>query len=221
MPAAAPHIRALLRRMSSTSFLLPVQEPSTRAPVRFLASTPPAKPATTATRTTTTTTAQPKPQAPPTAAPSTTATVKTNGTNGAPNSHVTSPDISATGLADHPQQQQQQIPGSPETPSPTSASASAPDASSLSNASPDWTTSYHGLSAQPFSADAAAILLQPTDPEDVEIKPDGIIYVPEIKYRRILNRAFGPGGWGLVPRGESIITPKLVTREYALVAHGR
>jgi hypothetical protein len=30
---------------------------------------------------------------------------------------------------------------------------------------------------------------------------DGVIYLPEIKYRRILNRAFGPGGWGLVPRG--------------------
>jgi len=32
----------------------------------------------------------------------------------------------------------------------------------------------------------------------------GLIYVPEIKYRRILNHAFGPGGWALVPRGESL-----------------
>jgi hypothetical protein len=56
---------------------------------------------------------------------------------------------------------------------------------------------------------------------DVEIKPDGILYLPEIKYRRILNRAFGPGGWGLAPRGESMVTLKAVTREYALVAHGR
>ena len=59
------------------------------------------------------------------------------------------------------------------------------------------------------------------DPADVEIKPDGIIYLPEIKYRRILNRAFGPGGWGLAPRGETIVTAKAVTREYALVALGR
>ena len=55
---------------------------------------------------------------------------------------------------------------------------------------------------------------------------DGIIYLPEIKYRRVLNHAFGPGGWGLAPRGETIITEKatgggLVTREYALVCHGR
>lgn len=85
----------------------------------------------------------------------------------------------------------------------------------------DWTRSYHGLSAEPFSKEAAAILLAPVDPDDVEIKPDGIVYLPEIKYRRILNKAFGPGGWGLVPRSESIVTGKTVTREYALVAHGR
>jgi hypothetical protein len=85
----------------------------------------------------------------------------------------------------------------------------------------DWTRSFHGLSAQPFSKEAADILLAPIPFDDVECKPDGIIYLPEIKYRRILNRAFGPGGWGLAPRGETIVTGKSITREYALVAHGR
>lgn len=85
----------------------------------------------------------------------------------------------------------------------------------------DWTTSFHGLSDAPFSKEAANVLLKPIDPNDVEVKPDGIIYLPEIKYRRILNQAFGPGGWGLAPRGESTVTPKAVTREYALLAHGR
>lgn len=85
----------------------------------------------------------------------------------------------------------------------------------------DWSKSYHGLSQEAFSAKAAEILLAPLDPEIVEIKPDGIIYLPEIHYRRILNRAFGPGAWGLAPRGETIVTDKAVTREYALVALGR
>lgn len=85
----------------------------------------------------------------------------------------------------------------------------------------DWTRSFHGLSSQPFSKEAADVLLSPIPFDDVEVKPDGIIYLPEIKYRRILNRAFGPGGWGLAPRGETIVTPKSITREYALVAHGR
>ena len=85
----------------------------------------------------------------------------------------------------------------------------------------DWTRSFHGLSAEPFSKEARDILTEPIEPMDVEIKSEGILYLPEIKYRRILNRAFGPGGWGLAPRGETIVTAKAVTREYALVALGR
>ena len=85
----------------------------------------------------------------------------------------------------------------------------------------DWARSFHGLSKEAFSPEAAKALLAPIEPDDIEIKPDGIIYLPEIKYRRILNQAFGPGGWGLAPRGETIVTAKAVTREYALVALGR
>ena len=36
------------------------------------------------------------------------------------------------------------------------------------------------------------------------VSDSGLIYLPEIKYRRILNRAFGPGGWALMPRGETL-----------------
>ena len=85
----------------------------------------------------------------------------------------------------------------------------------------DWSSSFHGLSTTAFPPETAEILMAPLDPGDVEVKPDGIIYLPEIKYRRILNRAFGPGGWGLAPRGELVIGEKVVTREYALVVHGR
>lgn len=85
----------------------------------------------------------------------------------------------------------------------------------------DWTSSFHGLSTTPFSPEVAAVLMKPIPFEDVEIKPDGIIYLPEIKYRRILNQAFGPGGWGMAPRGELMVGEKVVTREYALLVHGR
>lgn len=50
---------------------------------------------------------------------------------------------------------------------------------------------------------------------------DGLLYLPEIKYRRTLNEAFGPGGWGLAPRGETTITERLVSREWGLVCLGR
>lgn len=85
----------------------------------------------------------------------------------------------------------------------------------------DWSSSFHGLSTIPFSPEVAAVLMKPIPFEDVEIKPDGIIYLPEIKYRRILNQAFGPGGWGMAPRGELMVGERVVTREYALLVHGR
>ncbi|KAJ7318095.1 mitochondrial genome maintenance MGM101-domain-containing protein [Mycena albidolilacea] len=85
----------------------------------------------------------------------------------------------------------------------------------------DWSKSYAGLSQQAFSKEIADVLLAPLDPVDIEIKPDGLIYLPEIKYRRVLNRAFGPGAWGLAPRSETNVGPKIVSREYALVCHGR
>ncbi|KLT45804.1 mitochondrial genome maintenance MGM101 [Cutaneotrichosporon oleaginosum] len=85
----------------------------------------------------------------------------------------------------------------------------------------DWTTSFRGLSAAPFDKDVANALLKPLSPEDVEMKPDGLLYLPEIKYRRTLNAAFGPGGWGMAPRGETHIGPRIVSREWGLVCLGR
>ncbi|KAG8900545.1 hypothetical protein FRB99_005984 [Tulasnella sp. 403] len=85
----------------------------------------------------------------------------------------------------------------------------------------DWTRSFHGLSSEPFSKEIADILQAPIDPLDVEMKPDGLLYLPEIKYRRILNKAFGPGGWGLAPRSETNVGAKIVSREYGLVCLGR
>ncbi|KAF9476986.1 mitochondrial genome maintenance MGM101 [Pholiota conissans] len=90
-----------------------------------------------------------------------------------------------------------------------------------SDGATDWSRSYHGLSSMPFSSEVAEVLLAPIDPMDVEMKPDGLAYLPEIKYRRILNKAFGPGGWGLAPRSETNVGPKIVSREYALVCLGR
>lgn len=48
-----------------------------------------------------------------------------------------------------------------------------------------------------FSPEALKILGEPVDPEAVQIRPDGIIFLPEMEYRNRLHRAFNPGGWGL------------------------
>ncbi|GAA6049572.1 hypothetical protein JCM3770_000854 [Rhodotorula araucariae] len=103
------------------------------------------------------------------------------------------------------------------------SSASLPVAAPETVAGPevDWSTSYHGLSAQPFTREQGEILMRPLEAHEIEIKPDGLLYLPEILYRRILNRAFGPGGWGMVPRGEMTVMKNVVTREWGLVAGGR
>lgn len=80
---------------------------------------------------------------------------------------------------------------------------------------------YAGIATQPFSKDAAARLTAPLSDADIEVKPDGHLYLPEIKYRRILNAAFGPGGWALQPRGETDIQQNVLSREYALYCEGR
>ena len=89
------------------------------------------------------------------------------------------------------------------------------------NAPIDWSSSYHGLGTSAFGPDVAAALQAPIPADDIEVKPDGILYLPEIKYRRILNTAFGPGGWGLAPRGDLVVQERLVSRDYALIVHGR
>ena len=90
----------------------------------------------------------------------------------------------------------------------------------------DWSESFHGLGVAPFSKEAQRVLAGRIPDDDIEITPDGLLYLPEIKYRRILNRAFGAGAWGMAPRSETLISKGkyaggLLTREYGLVVHGR
>lgn len=97
----------------------------------------------------------------------------------------------------------------------------SPDYALKDESEVNWSTSFSGLGSAPFPSHSQEVLAQSIDPKDIEIKPDGLIYLPEIKYRRILSKAFGAGGWGLVPRSETIVTDALVTREYGLVCLGR
>ncbi|CAJ0547677.1 Ff.00g044310.m01.CDS01 [Fusarium sp. VM40] len=84
-----------------------------------------------------------------------------------------------------------------------------------------WEKSWYGLGTKPVTVEQNEVLSRPVDPEDVEVKPDGIVYLPEVKYRRRLNEAFGPMGWGMVHRGEVVVGNNIVTREYALIVNGR
>ena len=79
---------------------------------------------------------------------------------------------------------------------------------------------YENTAKEGFSAEITQILQQPV-PEDLIETRQEMLYLPEIQYRRILSRAFGAGGWALIPRGPHSLNNKMLSREYALVCHGR
>ncbi|KAL2690031.1 hypothetical protein Neosp_004099 [[Neocosmospora] mangrovei] len=85
----------------------------------------------------------------------------------------------------------------------------------------DWEKSWFGIGSKPVTSEQNQVLARAINPDDVEVKPDGIVYLPEVKYRRRLNEAFGPMGWGMVNRGDVVVGTNIVTREYALIVNGR
>lgn len=63
----------------------------------------------------------------------------------------------------------------------------------------DIQSPYVGLSEQKaFSKEVQDILGRAIDPEEIEIRPDGLIYWPGAFYRERLNEALGQGAWCLV-----------------------
>jgi len=74
---------------------------------------------------------------------------------------------------------------------------------------------------KPFCQEICELLMEKIDPTEYEIKPDGAVYLPEIRYRKILTRSFGPGGWFLLPRTAHSVNGNILSREYALICHGR
>lgn len=64
---------------------------------------------------------------------------------------------------------------------------------------------YNGIAQAPITPEETKKLLAPVDPNIVQIRPDGLIYVPGVYYRRRLTEIFGAGNWALRPLGVSIV----------------
>ncbi len=67
----------------------------------------------------------------------------------------------------------------------------------LSITSSNPSDEYYGISDADITEKENAVLSEPLDENIVEIRPDGIIYVPQEAYRAILNKAFGRGKWAV------------------------
>eukprot|EP00835_Amoeboradix_gromovi_P005807 NODE_588_length_6359_cov_0.522843.p4 type:complete len:243 gc:universal NODE_588_length_6359_cov_0.522843:4076-3348(-) len=95
------------------------------------------------------------------------------------------------------------------------------DAEETFSTSDNFDKLYGGFTTKRFSNDVSKILTRPLSVEDIELRPDGLLYMPEIRYRRTLNEAFGPGNWKLVPRSAhyklEVGNAFLLLRDYALI----
>jgi hypothetical protein len=80
--------------------------------------------------------------------------------------------------------------------------------------------SYDGASLLVLTDAQKAILAAPVKVEDVDILPTGEIYLSQVKYRRVLIDAFGPGGWSLIPVGGPVKDNTYVAQKYALYVQG-
>jgi hypothetical protein len=71
---------------------------------------------------------------------------------------------------------------------------------------------------------AENVLSEPLKPEEVSIRPDGLVYLPWTWYADRLNRAFGRLAWGLVPQAGAQKVPmgntELVVWGHWLVVRG-
>ena len=64
------------------------------------------------------------------------------------------------------------------------------------------------------------ILFAPVDEETIEIRPDGIIYLPWVEYAKRLSRAFG-FEWALLPDGKPLLANNKVMWPFFLIVRGQ
>jgi genome maintenance protein MGM101 len=82
---------------------------------------------------------------------------------------------------------------------------------------------YAGAAIAPFDREIQDKLIARIPTEDLDVLPTGEVYASQVRYRRILNDAFGVGGWALKPRDALRMdnATKYMYRTWALFAHGR
>lgn len=81
---------------------------------------------------------------------------------------------------------------------------------------------FAGAGVAAFPESASKVLSEPVNENDVEIHPmTGAVYLSGTFYRRQLTRAFGHGGWALLPRSRPVASDGVVAWHGALVCLGR
>lgn len=80
---------------------------------------------------------------------------------------------------------------------------------------------FRGYASKRLTPEQEVIINAPVDPTQVEIRPDGRVYLPWTVYAHRLNKAFGPAGWAMLPLSKPEVVENQALVHYALVAEGR
>lgn len=96
-----------------------------------------------------------------------------------------------------------------------------PPAEPLPPQRPSYMVGFEGIAAIPFTDAQRAVLSEPVIEDEVEIRYDGIPFLPGVWYRRQLTRALGQGNWAIAPRGPSRTMGNAKTYYGALYVLGR
>jgi hypothetical protein len=78
-----------------------------------------------------------------------------------------------------------------------------------------------GLVRVDLTPEQEKILDEPVPEHLVRVKPDGSVYLPHAHYTRWFNRAFGRGGWAVVPVGLPAMVSRTVVCPYVLYINGK
>lgn len=115
----------------------------------------------------------------------------------------------------------------PTTPPPPAPSLAPPDRFPLEAVrrtdrppSLDWGDIHRGASMFHATPEQTQILLEDIPDDELDILATGEVYATQIKYRELLVRAFGVGGWALVPLSDHYQEGKKLAQEWALYIGG-
>lgn len=79
---------------------------------------------------------------------------------------------------------------------------------------------YVGISAAALDEAQRSVLLEPPTDQELEIRPDGIVYLSHVGYRRRLTAAVGPMGWAMRRLTGYWRMPGALLCEFALYVNG-
>lgn len=79
---------------------------------------------------------------------------------------------------------------------------------------------YVGISSSAMNDEQRTVLLEPPTDAELEIRPDGIVYLSHVGYRRRLTAAVGPMGWAMRRLTGYWRMPGALLCEFALYING-